>query len=78
MPRYFFHLRAPTGRLILDDEGVELPDLNAAAREAVEAARTFRRDSELGGHDYSGWFFEIRSETGWLNCPVSPSRALLS
>jgi hypothetical protein len=70
MPRYFFHLRAPTGRLILDDEGVDLPDLDAAAREAVEAARTFSNDAELGGDDYSGWFFEIRSDTGSLNWPA--------
>ena len=70
MPWFFFHLRTPTGMLILDDEGVELRDLDAAAWEADEAARTFSRDSELGGHDYAGWFFEIRSEGGALNVPA--------
>ena len=70
MPRYFFHLRAPTGRLIQDEEGVELPDLDCAAREAAEAALSFSNDSELGGHDYSGWFFEIRSNSGSLNVPA--------
>ena len=70
MPRFFFHLRAPSGRLIMDEEGVELPDLDSAAREATEAARGFSEDSDLGGHDYSGWFFEIRSDSGALNLPA--------
>jgi len=75
MPRYFFHLRTPTGRLIRDDEGVELPDLDAAAHEAAEAALTFSKDSELGGHDCSGWFFEIRSSSGSLNVPAFVTEA---
>jgi hypothetical protein len=70
VPRFFFHLRGPTGRLIPDEEGVELPDLDAARREAEEAARTFSEDSDLGGHDYLGWFFEIRSDAGSLNWPA--------
>jgi hypothetical protein len=75
MPRYFFHLRAPSGRLITVDEGVELSDLDAAAREAADAARTFVRDAELGGHDYSGWTFGIRSNSGSLNAPVTQTEA---
>jgi hypothetical protein len=49
MPRYFFHLRSPSGRLIRDDEGVELADLDAAAQEAALAAADLGRDCELGG-----------------------------
>jgi hypothetical protein len=43
MPRYFFHLRSPSGRLIRDDEGVELADLDAAAQEAALAAADLGR-----------------------------------
>ena len=70
MPRFFFHLRSPSGTLIRDDEGVDLPDLDAAAHEAARTARSFARDSDLGGHDYSGWTFEIRSNNGSLNVPA--------
>jgi hypothetical protein len=70
MPRFFFHLRAPSGRLIWDDEGVDLPDLDAAAREAAMAARSFAEDAELGGNHYAGWCFEIRSTGGSLNLPA--------
>jgi hypothetical protein len=70
MPRFFFHLRAPSGKLILDDEGVELPDLDTAAREAAHAARAFAEDARRGGRDYSGWNFEIRSSKGSLNVPA--------
>jgi hypothetical protein len=74
--RYFFHLRAPSGRLILDDEGVDLPDLDAAAREAASVALTFAMDAELGGRDYSGWHFEIRSASGSLNVPAFATLAV--
>jgi hypothetical protein len=70
MPRYFFHLRSPSGRLLRDDEGVELPDLDAAAQEAALAAADLGRDCELGGQDYSRWHFEVRSDSGSLNAPA--------
>jgi hypothetical protein len=70
MPRYFFHLRSPSGRLIRDDEGVELADLDAAAQEAALAAADLGRDCELGGQDYSRWHFEVRSDSGSLNAPA--------
>jgi hypothetical protein len=70
MPRYFFHLRSPSEKLIRDDEGVELPDLDAAAQEAALAAADLGRDCELGGQDYSRWHFEVRSDSGSLNAPA--------
>ena len=38
-----------SGRLIRDDEGVELPDSDAAAQEAALAAADMGSDCELGG-----------------------------
>jgi hypothetical protein len=70
MPRFFFHLRSPSGALIRDDQGVALRDLDMAARQAVLTAHSFAADAKLGGCDYSGWTFEIRSSSGSLNVPA--------
>jgi hypothetical protein len=70
MPRFFFHLRSPSGELVRDDVGVELRDLDMAAREAAVAVRSFAEDVKLGGQDYAGWTFEIRSDSGSLNLPA--------
>lgn len=70
MPRYFFHIRTAGGQLNRDDERVELPDLDAAAREAAETARCFAADVERGGYDYTGCYFEVRSESGSINVPA--------
>ena len=43
MPRFYFDLREG-GMFSPDDEGVEFPDLNAAEREAAEAAAAIGRD----------------------------------
>ena len=75
MPRFYFHLRAPSGRLILDEEGVTLPDLNAAVEEALAASYSFAEDTRRGGFDYSDWGFEIRSVGGSINLPVSLNEA---
>ncbi len=42
MARYYFHVQ--DGRTILDDEGVELPDLDAARKEAIRASGEALRD----------------------------------
>jgi hypothetical protein len=36
MPRYFFNV---SGSDFVDDEGIDLPDVEAARREAIRAAR---------------------------------------
>ena len=38
MRRFYFHLRAGD-ELVPDEEGIDLPDLSAARREAIEAVR---------------------------------------
>ena len=70
MPRFFFHLRSPSGEFVRDEEGLELPTLDRAAREAAATARSFNKDRPRGGLDYSGWHFEIRSDSGSLNVPA--------
>ena len=70
MPRFFFHLRTASGEMIRDEQGVDLANLDAAAREAEIAAGSFAADVQLGGYDYSGCYFEIRSDSGSLNLPA--------
>ena len=49
MPRYFFHIF--NGKAILDDVGVELPDLDAVRREAIRASGQMLSED---GHIWSG------------------------
>jgi len=44
MGRFYFHLR-DGGPLVIDVEGVDLPDLAAARREAEQAARELLADA---------------------------------
>lgn len=43
MPRYFFDIREGA-RFLPDEDGLELPDLDAAEREAAESAASIGRD----------------------------------
>jgi hypothetical protein len=42
MPRYFFNIQ--DGKTILDDEGIELPDLDSARAQAVTSSGEMLRD----------------------------------
>jgi hypothetical protein len=42
MPRYYFNLK--DGRLSLDEEGIEFPDIHAARKEAVRYSGEVLRD----------------------------------
>jgi hypothetical protein len=64
MPRFFFHLMTSNGELYIDETGVDLPDLNAVRREARRTAEELQRDTELGGRDYSGCTFIVKSADG--------------
>ena len=44
MPKYFFHLATP-GKLVIDNEGRELPELDAARQEAQDLAREIIADA---------------------------------
>ena len=70
MGRYFFHIRKQgfhirkQGRLDPDDQGVELPDAEAAYEEAIKAARGIARDAALSGKDVSRHNFEVVNDNG--------------
>lgn len=63
MPRYYFHLRRDGGQL-LDEEGLKLPDAEAAWYQAVRSARDLiRAELTLGGR-WDHQAIEIVDECG--------------
>jgi hypothetical protein len=63
MPRYYFNIYEH-GRLIPDDEGMELPDAKAAHEEAEEGAREILADAIRAHNDVDGKRIEIADEDG--------------
>ncbi|WP_224576685.1 hypothetical protein [Mesorhizobium sp. BR1-1-16] len=63
MPRYFFH-QVRRGGLIEDSEGSQLPDIDAARREAIDGAREMMSEAIHAGVDISSRRFEITDEQG--------------
>jgi uncharacterized protein YbcI len=63
MSRFYFSV-ITTAEKIVDEEGTELPDLDAARAEAIEDARTLMSDAILGGRDISDRSIEISNESG--------------
>ena len=45
MPLYYFNIRQPDGGLAEDDEGIELPGIDAAMAEAVASAKELAAES---------------------------------
>ena len=72
MPIFQFHIRDPYG-LIVDDEGIELPDLTAVLREAVNSSHEFLAEA-LAPTDM---LFEITDESDRivLVLPIRPGTA---
>lgn len=65
MPRFFFHICNGTG-FIEDEEGQELPDVEAARAEAVKGARSIMAtDVQRGELDLSS-FIEVQGDDGAL------------
>jgi hypothetical protein len=75
MPRYYFHVRDEHG-LRRDAEGVELPDVEAARRKALDMAceAWSKRPPDAAHNDQA---FEISDETGdtMLSVPFSEAFA---
>jgi hypothetical protein len=63
MPHYYFHIRSSAG-LILDPEGTEMPDLDAALTEAERSARELLADLLKSGSVLDGQMFEISDADG--------------
>jgi hypothetical protein len=69
MKRYFFNTR--DGDLFTkDEEGSELPDLDAARHEAILAAREMMAEMLLEGRVVDGQVFEIMDEDDLLVAKV--------
>jgi hypothetical protein len=63
MPRYYFHVHGPNDRL-RDEEGVVLPDVEAAWYQAVRSARELIRADRALGFGYEQQAILIADEKG--------------
>lgn len=61
--RYFFHLRE-SGGLVLDDEGIDLPDFDAVTAAAIAGARSVIAGEALAGKIPIGAVIEVDDEHG--------------
>lgn len=75
MPRYFFHVREGSD-ISRDTEGQELPDVEAARREAINASREILGEKLLHGGSLNHRTIEIADETGHVVDVVSSNDVL--
>ena len=69
MPIFYLHIR-DGGELVEDPEGIDFPDLDAARREAVAAAREMLAEKILAGEEVDGQQIEICDDEGRLLAKV--------
>jgi hypothetical protein len=75
MPRYYFHVREG-GDISRDAEGQDLPDAEAARREAISASREILGEKLLHGGSLDSRTIEITDETGRVVDTVSANDVL--
>lgn len=63
MPRFFFHLATP-GELMIDNEGIELADLEAAKELALASAQDIAEETAAEGYDISKYIFKVTDDQG--------------
>jgi hypothetical protein len=63
MPQFYFDIVAPA-RILSDEEGMDLFDLEAARAEAIKDARALMSDAIMGGLDISMRSIQIRNGIG--------------
>jgi hypothetical protein len=63
-PAFFFHIQHPDVPLILDDDGLDLDDYDAAKNEAVLSVREIAADVVRRGGRVTGIAIQIADETG--------------
>ena len=63
MPRYFFHLKNDT-KMVLDEEGLFLPSVEAARLEIAQSVQEILCDAEFEHHGCCGQELEIADEHG--------------
>lgn len=71
--RYYFHL-TDGNRIICDDEGLQLADINAAVGYATKAIEELRAEASSPSEEWLGWRMEITNGTGevvWV-IPLAP------
>ena len=73
MAIFQFHIRDQHG-LVLDEDGIELPNALSAAREALRSAQEFFRDASAP----TNMTFEITDETGRLVLAIPIRRLAMS
>ena len=73
MPRYFFHVRDEDGDISRDQEGQDLPDLEAARSEAVSANREMLGERLLHGGSLNHRQIEIADESGKVLIVIAAS-----
>jgi hypothetical protein len=76
MPRYFFHVR-DGAELSPDEEGQELPDLEAARHEAINTSREMLGERILHGGALNHRQIEIADETGHVVDVLTTADVLL-
>jgi hypothetical protein len=74
VPRYFFHVF--NDQTSLDDEGLELPHLDAARAHAILGARSLMGDSLKQGHLDLSHHIAIQNERGELLLDVKFGEAV--
>lgn len=70
MPHYFFHI-VDHGNVILDEEGMELVDLEAARLEAVVSAQAMLMDASADSEDISHQVIEVSDRAGRVLAKVA-------
>jgi hypothetical protein len=75
MQRFYFNIRSEAG-VLQDLEGTELPDLEAARREAIEDARQLMSDAVRIGYDIVSRSVEVGNVAGEMVLSVPFSEAL--
>lgn len=60
MPRYFFHIHNHIETV--DEDGLELPDLQAARKMAIKAARAMMAENLIDGQLWLDHWIEVENE----------------
>ena len=74
MPRYFFHLY--NDEISMDDEGLELPDLEAARANGVKEAREMMVETLAEGRINLSHRIDIADESGTVVASVTFGEAV--
>ncbi len=76
MPRYFFHVRESGGDISRDTEGQDMPDLDAATTEAVNANREILGEKLLHGGALNDRWIEIADESNTVLATINANDVL--